>query len=219
MKISVQLEDGRMFETVAKSSHSLEAVKESVALLTGVAPEKQKIFFGGRELENADTLAHSLWEALKKVSRTQQEGKIDLKTVKAMCSPASSPNRGMSPTRSYSALDPMGCLPEGLSTEAALQAGTRDTLSEAAELLGRGGARRHKGHSSRSISPERRAAVARAAVSSMDEGVVDINMLVTSASAVAEADTADREDSGSPQPHAPAPGEQGFEGYNDDMIL
>lgn len=139
MKISVQLEDGRMFETVAKSSHSLEAVapqtpplclplsllrartcfpwerhqlsprtwhrqrpvcpsllrpwanpalcmhatlcsiarhepnvatvqvKESVALLTGVAPEKQKIFFGGRELENADTLAHSLWEALKKV--------------------------------------------------------------------------------------------------------------------------------------------------------
>jgi hypothetical protein len=42
-------------------------VKESVALLTGVAPEKQKIFFGGRELENADTLAHSLWEALKKV--------------------------------------------------------------------------------------------------------------------------------------------------------
>ena len=63
--------------------------------------------------------------------------------------------------RSFSTLDPMGCLPEGISTEDALQAGTRDTLSEAAELLGRGGARRHHGHSSRSVSPERRAAAAR----------------------------------------------------------
>mmetsp|Transcript_29305 Transcript_29305/g.73641 ORF Transcript_29305/g.73641 Transcript_29305/m.73641 type:complete len:230 (-) Transcript_29305:70-759(-) len=229
MKIIVQLDDGQMFETVAKSSDTLDAVKEAVERQTQVPANKQKLYFGGSELKHGETLAHCLWESLKKVSTKDASGsKIDLRTVKMLCSPAGSPNRALSPTRSSTNMDAM------LRNCSAGKGGdsvTGSTLEEAAQRLsheGLGDSRQ------RSVSPERRAAAERLLASRGGGGSPDGAMSPISSRAEGVdnplgfsggGDVEQNPEGGSPNAGAspgkgsPRPGDPGFSGYSDDMIL
>ena len=44
-------------------------VKRAVFEQTKVPPERQRLYFGGTELTDGETLAHCLWAALKKVMK------------------------------------------------------------------------------------------------------------------------------------------------------
>eukprot|EP00285_Hemiselmis_virescens_P009457 CAMPEP_0173381854 /NCGR_PEP_ID=MMETSP1356-20130122/4292_1 /TAXON_ID=77927 ORGANISM="Hemiselmis virescens, Strain PCC157" /NCGR_SAMPLE_ID=MMETSP1356 /ASSEMBLY_ACC=CAM_ASM_000847 /LENGTH=229 /DNA_ID=CAMNT_0014335897 /DNA_START=225 /DNA_END=914 /DNA_ORIENTATION=- len=229
MKIVVQLDDGQMFETVAKSSDTLEAVKDAVERQTQVPANRQKLFFGGSELKHGETLAHCLWESLKKVSTKDTTGeKIDLRTVKMLCSPAGSPNRGlsptrwggMSPTRSSMNMDSVlrACPEHGDST-------TSDTLEEAAHRLGD----KALTDRNREVSPERRAATEKLAAQyghqspSLRSPTAERSQSFDNPLVHAVPDQEQNPDVRSPGPagkaSSPRPGDEGFSGYHDDMIL
>jgi len=217
MKIIVQLDDGQMFETVAKSSDTLDAVKEAVERQTQVPANRQKLFFGGSELKHGETLAHCLWESLKKVSTKDASGsKIDLRTVKMLCSPAGSPNRALSPTRSVVNMEGMlkACPEHGMDTV------TGSTLEAAAQRLSHQDA-----GFSRPISPERRAAAERLMRSYSPDGPRSpVNARAEGGDNPLLLSGGDMEHNpgGSPpvgKERSPRPGDPEFSGYSDDMIL
>eukprot|EP00286_Rhodomonas_abbreviata_P024014 CAMPEP_0181301850 /NCGR_PEP_ID=MMETSP1101-20121128/7653_1 /TAXON_ID=46948 /ORGANISM="Rhodomonas abbreviata, Strain Caron Lab Isolate" /LENGTH=248 /DNA_ID=CAMNT_0023407201 /DNA_START=176 /DNA_END=920 /DNA_ORIENTATION=- len=158
MKLYVQLDSGEMHEFVARSSDSMTVVKSQIKESLGIPPSRQKLWFGGNELQDAPTLAHALWEALKKVQgATDASGsRIDLNKVKQLCSPSSSPLRGLSPAHSHHNLEDLA--------HASTNKETTRTLENAALQLA--GGRRSSSTSladnvspmARQVSPERRMA-------------------------------------------------------------
>lgn len=149
MKLFLQCEDGQLREFVAKSSDSMIEVRRKISDAFGVPPSRQKLWFGGNQLEDAPTLAHALWNALKKVQgATDSSGRVDLDAIKDLCSPAASPVRGMSPASSVhkdldkSGMDATSTL-EGAAS--ALSSAMRGEGSPTAQVR-------------RKVSPERRRA-------------------------------------------------------------
>mmetsp|Transcript_20496 Transcript_20496/g.48910 ORF Transcript_20496/g.48910 Transcript_20496/m.48910 type:complete len:177 (-) Transcript_20496:191-721(-) len=146
MKLTVQLEDGQFREFIAKSSDTMTEVRRKINETLGVPASRQKLLFGGNQLEDAPTLAHALWDALKKVEgATDSSGsRIDLNKVKQLCSPASSPARGMSPAHScHKDLNQM----DTMSATDRLLAGAASALGSSESPRG-----------ARTVSPERRMA-------------------------------------------------------------
>mmetsp|Transcript_32495 Transcript_32495/g.50598 ORF Transcript_32495/g.50598 Transcript_32495/m.50598 type:complete len:163 (+) Transcript_32495:595-1083(+) len=103
MRLYVQLEDGEFKEFTARSSDSMLAVRSKISEEFGLAASQQKLWFQGKELADAPTLAHSLWDALKKVQGAADPtgNRLELSKVKQLCSPSSTPKRGLSKSTSY----------------------------------------------------------------------------------------------------------------------
>eukprot|EP00286_Rhodomonas_abbreviata_P002242 CAMPEP_0181346788 /NCGR_PEP_ID=MMETSP1101-20121128/33517_1 /TAXON_ID=46948 /ORGANISM="Rhodomonas abbreviata, Strain Caron Lab Isolate" /LENGTH=216 /DNA_ID=CAMNT_0023458929 /DNA_START=42 /DNA_END=690 /DNA_ORIENTATION=+ len=144
MKLYVQLDSGEMHEFVARSSDSMTVVKSQIKESLGIPPSRQKLWFGGNELQDAPTLAHALWEALKKVQgATDASGsRIDLNKVKQLCSPSSSPLRGLSPAHSHHNLEDLAHASTKETTRRSSSTSLADNVSPMA----------------RQVSPERRMA-------------------------------------------------------------
>jgi hypothetical protein len=53
-------------------------VKLAVFEQTKVPPERQKLYFGGTELGEGETLAHCLWTALKKVMQMSWDAYLSI---------------------------------------------------------------------------------------------------------------------------------------------
>mmetsp|Transcript_11310 Transcript_11310/g.27467 ORF Transcript_11310/g.27467 Transcript_11310/m.27467 type:complete len:275 (-) Transcript_11310:53-877(-) len=95
MKLMVQLENGELKETIAKSSDSMSSVRSKIEEQLGIPQDRQRLWFGGNELRDAPTLAHALWEALKGPSHKGDAAsfsrRMDIQKIREMCSPQPSP--------------------------------------------------------------------------------------------------------------------------------